>query len=145
MGGYGAMMLALRHPDLYGAVASHSGPIALLYVGPHPFDPAKEVTLAQSPTQWGSGFTAPMQKHIREIFGPDMGYWRDHDPVTLLQKLDPAQAPANRPPIRDPGWASPLRLLEGPLALEPCLLLEGTRSLAGATRGARHGAAVWIL
>ncbi len=29
MGGFGAMELALKHPDLFGAVSSHSGPIAL--------------------------------------------------------------------------------------------------------------------
>ncbi|NOZ09373.1 MAG: hypothetical protein GXO91_10970 [FCB group bacterium] len=29
MGGYGAMELALKHPDLFGAVSSHSGPVAL--------------------------------------------------------------------------------------------------------------------
>jgi len=29
MGGYGAMKLAIKHPDVYGAVAAHSGPLDL--------------------------------------------------------------------------------------------------------------------
>ncbi len=30
MGGYGAVMLAMRHPDLFGVAASHSGAVAIL-------------------------------------------------------------------------------------------------------------------
>ena len=38
MGGYGALALAAGYPDVFSAAASHSGVIAPLYDGPHPFD-----------------------------------------------------------------------------------------------------------
>jgi poly(3-hydroxybutyrate) depolymerase len=37
MGGFGALQLAMRHPDLFAATASHSGVDALLYLGPDPY------------------------------------------------------------------------------------------------------------
>src|SRR5262249_54445736 len=37
MGGLGAFELAMRHPDVFAAAASHSGVVGLLYVGPHPY------------------------------------------------------------------------------------------------------------
>ena len=37
MGGFGALELSMRHPDLFAAAASHSGVDALLYAGPYPY------------------------------------------------------------------------------------------------------------
>ena len=37
MGGYGALFLAARHPDMFSAAVSHSGVVSPLYVGPHPY------------------------------------------------------------------------------------------------------------
>ena len=38
MGGYGAVTLALTHPEEFAAAASHSGVLSPFYAGPHPFD-----------------------------------------------------------------------------------------------------------
>jgi len=87
MGGFGALMLALRHPDLFGAAASHSGLLALLYAGPYPYAPG-QVTLETEPRQWG-GRIGPIGPWVRAIFGPDIAAWRAHDPAALVQQLTP--------------------------------------------------------
>ncbi|HLL24000.1 MAG TPA: alpha/beta hydrolase family protein, partial [Kofleriaceae bacterium] len=43
MGGFGALQLAMRHPDLFVAAASHSGVDSLLYGGPIPYEKGKVV------------------------------------------------------------------------------------------------------
>jgi len=87
MGGFGALQLALRHPDLYAAAASHSGVDALLYVGPHPYV-AGEVTLLEDAAQWGAQ-VGPIGAWVRAIFGTDIANWRAHDPAALVQTLVP--------------------------------------------------------
>ncbi|HEX5059243.1 MAG TPA: alpha/beta hydrolase-fold protein, partial [Kofleriaceae bacterium] len=37
MGGFGALMLSMRHQDLFAAAASHSGVDSLIYMGPFPY------------------------------------------------------------------------------------------------------------
>ncbi len=86
MGGFGALDLGLRHPDSFGAIASHSGLASLLYVGPHPYDAAK-VRHADSADAWGAGYPSAMRDHVRGIFGSSISNWRDHDPVTLAGKI----------------------------------------------------------
>ena len=39
MGGYGAISLALRYPDVFAAAASHSGVLSPRYAGPSPYAP----------------------------------------------------------------------------------------------------------
>ena len=46
MGGYGAISIALRYPDVFGLAASHSGVVSPLYFGPHPF--AEPIRYAQT-------------------------------------------------------------------------------------------------
>jgi len=93
MGGFGALSLAMRHPDEFSAAASHSGVDALLYVGPHPYGTGI-VTLATDVANWGR--TGDPQVNaigawMRGIFGPDLANWRAHDPAYLAQKLEPGQ------------------------------------------------------
>ncbi len=89
MGGFGALMLALRHPDQFAAAASHSGVIALLFNGPIPY--AKGQTqLVTDPTQWGRA-VGPLGAWVRGIFGPDLANWKAHDPASLVQTM-----PANQ-------------------------------------------------
>lgn len=90
MGGFGALMLAMRHPDLYGAVASHSGLASLLYDGPHPYAPGK-VVRAESPDAWGKRYPDKMRALVRGIFGPSIARWREHDPALLAAKLSPGE------------------------------------------------------
>jgi len=90
MGGFGSMQLAMRHPDLYSVVATHSALLSLTYVDPHPYDAAK-LTLAKSPSEWGKGYPANVQAHLKGIFGPSIDNWTAHDPATLAQKLEPGK------------------------------------------------------
>jgi S-formylglutathione hydrolase FrmB len=85
MGGFGALELAMRHTDLFSAAASHSGVDALLYVGPHPYEPGKAVITDDVKT-WGVA-VEPIGGWVRAIFGPDRVNWEQHDPAVLAQKL----------------------------------------------------------
>jgi S-formylglutathione hydrolase FrmB len=80
-GGFGAMELALRHKDLFGSVASHSGFYSLLYAGPHPYRRDQVV------------FRDTIDPNIRNlqdrinVFGRDIANWRAHDPLSLVDDL----------------------------------------------------------
>jgi S-formylglutathione hydrolase FrmB len=87
MGGFGALELSMRHPELFAAAASHSGVDALLYGGPYPYAPGK-VELIKDPKQWASG-AAEIGRWGRAIFGDDLRHWKEYDPATLAQKLKP--------------------------------------------------------
>jgi S-formylglutathione hydrolase FrmB len=87
MGGYGALVLAMRHPDLFSAAASHSGVDALLYVGPHPYQAGK-VELLGDVSTWGAP-VPQIGRWVRSIFGPDRANWTAHDPATLAGQLAP--------------------------------------------------------
>ena len=84
MGGYGALALAAGYPDVFGAAASHSGMVAPLYEGPHPFDghPA-----------WASDGAALERvrsrawKTIARAFGHDTAAWWSRDPGRRLERL----------------------------------------------------------
>jgi S-formylglutathione hydrolase FrmB len=89
MGGFGALSLSLRHPDLFGAAASHSGVVALFYVGPHPYVRGQE-QLGADVERWGRHVGA-IGELVRGIFGHDVANWRAHDPATLLGELQPGK------------------------------------------------------
>jgi S-formylglutathione hydrolase FrmB len=85
MGGFGALQLAMRHPDLFVSTASHSGVDALLYAGPWPYQAGK-VVLATDVSTWGRELE-PIGGQIRGIFGADLANWQAHDPAVLAGKL----------------------------------------------------------
>ncbi len=85
MGGFGALSIALRHPELYSAAASHSGVVALLYAGPHPYR-KDAVQLVTDPSKWGLD-VGEIGTLVRGLFGPDLANWRAHDPATLAATL----------------------------------------------------------
>jgi len=87
MGGYGALELAMRHPDVFAAAASHSGVDALLYAGPYPYEPGK-VKLVEDVTV-STAAAGPIVQWIQSVFGKDIANWRAHDPVMLAQQLVP--------------------------------------------------------
>jgi len=89
MGGYGALVLAMRHPDLFAATASHSGVDALLYDGPHPYV-AGHVKLVTDPRTWGAA-VGQIGAWVRAIYGSDLATWRAHDPAALAAKLHPGR------------------------------------------------------
>jgi len=86
MGGFGAWSLALRHPDLFAAAASHSGLLALLYAGPHPYVAGK-VQLITDPSKWNG--PPAFARWLHMVFGPDLANWKAHDPAALVQTLAP--------------------------------------------------------
>ena len=93
MGGLGAFELAMRHQDEFSAAASHSGVVALLYAGPHPYGTGI-VKLVTDVSTWGR--TGDPQVNaigvwVRGLFGPDIANWKAHDPASLLQKLEPGK------------------------------------------------------
>ena len=86
MGGYGALILALRHKDVFSSAASHSGVTSLLYTGPFPFVSGKG-ELADDPvalTDQMGGYGAI----YRGIFGDTIENWRAHDPAFLANSLE---------------------------------------------------------
>ena len=88
MGGYGAIALALRHPDRFAAAASHSGVLSLLYAGPHPVAlPAQYITSSDSLGLARRGGS------IGLAFGTDTTGWYANDPARLARKLHAASGP----------------------------------------------------
>jgi S-formylglutathione hydrolase FrmB len=92
MGGFGALVLGMKHPDLFAAAASHSGVDALLYAGPHPYERG-QVKMVGDVKDWG-GKLGPLGGWVRALFGPDIARWRAHDPAALVENVAP-----NRPAL----------------------------------------------
>jgi putative tributyrin esterase len=85
MGGYGALILAMRHKDLFSSAASHSGQVSLFYVGPHPYERGK-AELAPDMSWWIERVGA-LGKHIVGLIGTDVGRARSLDPATVAGSL----------------------------------------------------------
>jgi S-formylglutathione hydrolase FrmB len=88
MGGFGALMLSMRHPDLFSAAASHSGVDSLIYMGPFPYKAGSKVDLMTDVKQWGGPFVE-INRWMRGLFGDDVATWKQYDPTTLVDKLQP--------------------------------------------------------
>jgi S-formylglutathione hydrolase FrmB len=89
MGGFGALGLAMRHSDRFAAAASHSGVVALLYAGPHPYVPGR-AQIGTDVSRWGDAFGA-IGSLVRNIFGGELATWRAHDPAVLAETLKPGR------------------------------------------------------
>jgi S-formylglutathione hydrolase FrmB len=85
MGGYGALKLAMKHPDLFAATASHSGVDSILYIGPDPYVAGKAI-LGDDPKKAPRD---PFSQWMVGIFGLDIANWRANDPTTLVDTLAP--------------------------------------------------------
>jgi S-formylglutathione hydrolase FrmB len=86
MGGFGAMMLAMRHQDVFSAAISHSGVVSLLYAGPHPYQEGA-VTQISTPSLPDKPFPEDLRDQAIRVFGANLAGWRAHDPATLATKL----------------------------------------------------------
>ena len=84
MGGYGAVTLALRYPDVFAAAASHSGVLAPMYAGPRPFAPPPRyaTSMEQVRARW-QGFWWSMGP----AFGNDTAAWFAREPSRLARRL----------------------------------------------------------
>lgn len=85
MGGYGAVTLALRYPDVFAAAASHSGVLSPRYAGAVPY---------RSPTRYAPTVEALRPRYapalwalMQPAFGRDTTGWRARDPVVYAQQL----------------------------------------------------------
>ncbi|MBY0490487.1 MAG: esterase family protein [Gemmatimonadaceae bacterium] len=86
MGGYGAITLALAHPDRFAAAASHSGVLSpRLLPGMVAPDANRYATSMAQLQQAARG----LWKSQRLAFGPDTIAWRARDPVVMLGRLLP--------------------------------------------------------
>lgn len=77
MGGYGAVTLALAHPEVFATAASHSGVLAPLYAGPHPFDGAARWPATPDSLRRPYGGIFPS---LARAFGADTSGWWRRDP-----------------------------------------------------------------
>ena len=94
MGGYGALVLALRYPDVFSAAASHSGLVSPLYLGPTPYTAPAQY--ARTPADWRR-LVAAASNPRRLAFGTDSAGWWARDPGRLadgVQRTRPALMPA---------------------------------------------------
>jgi len=78
MGGYAALRIAMKYPELYAAVATHSA------------------MLLSTPPRPGGGADPYQLAAFAKVFGepPDMELWRANDPLEWANKVDPRNAPA---------------------------------------------------
>jgi len=119
MGGYGALMIGLRHKDTFSSIASHSGIAALLYTGPFPYEKGKE--------KLGTDPAAMMEKGghlgalLLAVFGQDIEHWREYDPATLAASLQDGDVDL----YIDCGTEDEFRLQHGASYLDDVLTAHG--------------------
>ncbi|MBD3220724.1 hypothetical protein GF314_05740 [bacterium] len=118
MGGFGAMHIALRHPDVFAGVASHSGYLSFAGLAELHVPRIIAEHGGSGPWQWtpDAGMISALWFLMAGAFSPDpnasplpvdfplspagtvrpfvFARWFDHDPVTLAQALSPQDAPA---------------------------------------------------
>lgn len=125
MGGFGALMLAMRNRDVFSSAASHSGVVSLLYKGPHPYEPGEVEVITDFARE-----KAPEDKvvglivrHMLSIFGNDIERWRAHDPAHLAETVG-----ERRPPLRiyiDCGMEDLFKLQDQAQHLHEVLITNG--------------------
>lgn len=93
MGGFGAMALSLRHPELFAAAASHSGAVALLYQGPRPFAPGKTQLVTKIQVDQRGAIGGPIGGWLAKVFGEDVAGWKQYDVVELATAHAASPAP----------------------------------------------------
>lgn len=86
MGGFGALMLAMRNKDRFAVAASHSGLVSLLYEGPHPYKEGSAI-VSSRPALPGKLYSEDLRAQAARVFGGDLANWRAHDPSALAAGL----------------------------------------------------------
>lgn len=73
MGGYGALHLAFRHPELFSSVSAHSAAL-----------------IERLPVFLGPAPNSPRSRVLGEVFGvpPDAAFWDRNSPLTLARTAD---------------------------------------------------------
>jgi S-formylglutathione hydrolase FrmB len=86
MGGYGAITLALAHPDRFAAAASHSGVLSPRLLPGKVAPDADRYAASMAQLQQAARTLWTSQ---RQAFGPDTIAWRARDPIVMLGRLPP--------------------------------------------------------
>ena len=89
MGGYGAVTLALRYPDVFAAAASHSGVLAPALLGPRPFREPAEWARTPAELRQAAG-DVRYERWFAPRFGRDTIGWYARDPGRLALRLQHA-------------------------------------------------------
>jgi putative tributyrin esterase len=90
MGGVGALTLALKHPELFGAALSHSGVVSVLLDETNPFAaPARYVTTLDSVRAPATSWKA----RLLLALGPSVEGWRTYEPAVLAESLQQRGVP----------------------------------------------------
>jgi S-formylglutathione hydrolase FrmB len=94
MGGYGAVSLALRYPEVFAAAASHSGVLSPRYAGPTPY--AAPTRYAMTVDTIRARYGPALWALMHPVFGRDTTGWRARDPAVYARRLvaSRARAPA---------------------------------------------------
>ena len=82
MGGYGAIAIALRYPDVFGSAASHSGVLSPMYFGPKPF--AEPIRYASNADELKVAGAAYWSRYLL-YWGTDIDRWRAADPAHIAE------------------------------------------------------------
>jgi S-formylglutathione hydrolase FrmB len=90
MGGYGAMILSLRNPSVFGAAASHSGVLSPMYSGGKSF--AAPARYAANVEELRAAGTAYWARYVH-FFGTDLDRWRAADPARAAERLKQSGQP----------------------------------------------------
>jgi S-formylglutathione hydrolase FrmB len=85
MGGYGAISLALRYPDVFAAAASHSGVLSPRYAGPSPYAPPTRYATTVDTIR--ARYAPALWALMRPAFGRDTTGWRARDPAVYARHL----------------------------------------------------------
>ena len=85
MGGYGAITLALRYPDVFAAAASHSGLLSPRYAGARPYAPPTRY--AMSIDSMRARYGPALWAFMEPVFGADTAGWRARDPIVYARQL----------------------------------------------------------
>ncbi|MDQ3698557.1 MAG: esterase family protein, partial [Gemmatimonadota bacterium] len=117
MGGYGAVTLALRYPDVFAAAASHSGVLSPFYAGPRPFEPPPRYATDVDTLQ---ARAARLWPWMRLAFGRDTAAWLARDPARLAGRL--ARAEGER--------GGPMPALRFDTGRDDQLVVDGNRAFA---------------
>ncbi len=100
MGGYGGLMLGLRHPDLFCAIGSHSGAVAFakqagerIASGQPPRPPARQLSATPTPGINIEGFNSQVERTPKGQMFVTAEDCAAYDPFQLVLKVPREQLP----------------------------------------------------